>query len=178
MNAFAMNPTVMRSFLIDSSITYAPTSVIVRPVQANDIDPILEMHQRLSDDSLYKRYHTPRVPSRKELNPICQLNDENGRAFVAVTSNNYPMIVGMAYYIVTGWDSAEAAFLVEDRYQGQGIGKQLMRCLKRQAVVQGIRYFDASVLPSNQPMIHLLRRNGRLVHNKSGYGSREMRIQL
>lgn len=153
-------------------------SLIFRPVQANDVDLILEMHQRLSDDTLFNRYFSPRVPTKQEITQICQLTGENGRAIVAVVTGKTSAIVGMAYFIVSGKDTAEPALLVEDRYQAQGIGKQLFQELTSLAIVQGICFFDALVLPGNQTMIHLLHNAGLVIQNRLGYGTREMQIQL
>jgi ribosomal protein S18 acetylase RimI-like enzyme len=175
MDLFPMNSTLMRRLLGE---TAAPASLTIRPAQNNDIDLILEMHQRLSDDSLYNRYHIARIPSRKEIERIIDLEGENGRVMVAAILGAKPKIVGLAYYVVTGQDTAETAFLVEDMYQGQGIGGWLMEALTRSAATQEICFFDARVLPSNQPMIHLLHRSGQLVYKKKDYGAFEMRLDI
>ncbi|MCA9924289.1 MAG: GNAT family N-acetyltransferase, partial [Anaerolineales bacterium] len=59
-----------------------------------------------------------------------------------------------------------------------GIGRRLMNHLVEQAVAQGIRFFDAHVLPSNGSMVHLFNSSGRLLENHLSYGAREMRLQL
>lgn len=135
---------------------YMPPAIIVRPVQPDDANPILEMHQRLSHDSIFSRYHSLRLPSRKEIDDICALGEENGRAVVAAVSGKTPNIVGIAYYVIIEQKIVEPAILVEDSYQGQGIGKRLAQCLRRQAIDQGIRYFNIHVLLSNQPLIQRL----------------------
>lgn len=154
------------------------SSLIFRPVQAEDVDLLIEMHQRSSERTIYSRYHSPRVPTRQEMAHICQLDGENGRAVVAAVDSFEPMIVGLAYYIVSGPEAAEPALMVEDRYQGQGVGKQLLRHLTELAVAQGAYFFDAYVLPTNKPMIHLLYKTGLVVQNKLDYGTREIRVQL
>ena len=172
---FALAPTLIKHLINDTIIPAAP---IIRPVQADDADLIWEMHQRLSLDTIYKRYHSPRVPTRQEIAQICTLDEAKGRAVIAIISGQKPQIVGIAYYIVSGQESAEAAFLVEDSYQGQGIGKQLMQQLRRLALAQGIRFFDAYVQPSNERMIHLFHHTGQVIHDGLGYGVREMRVHL
>ena len=169
-----MNPTVMSSILRKTT----PASVVIRPAQPNDVDAIIAMHQRLSDESLYKRYLRPRQPTRSELATFCEQDDKRGHTLVALLPGNHAEIVGMAFYVATSTDAAEAAFLVEDQFQGQGIGSQLMTTLVQQAVSRGILYFDATVLPTNLTMIHLLHRAGTQIHNRLGYGEREIRVQL
>lgn len=178
MDFFAMNSAVMNSFLAESDKWQTLTDVDIRLGRPDDVELILEMHQRLSEESIYKRYHAPRLPTPEEVAQMCQLNGRNGRLLVAVLPGRRPTIVGMAYYIWSEESVAETAFLVEDRFQGQGIGKRLIQALVQQAVAQNIQFFDAQVLPTNRPMIHLLHQTGQLVFNKLGYGTREMRVRL
>ena len=185
MDWFAINSKLMR-FLTDitagpntaTAVSHAPASLIYRPAQAEDVDLIIAMHQRSSERSIYSRYHSPRVPTRQEIAQICQLNGENGRAFVAAIGGKTPAVVGLAYYIVSDSETAEPALMVEDRYQGQGVGKHLLQQLTETAVAQGICFFEAFVLPTNKPMLHLLQQIGLVVQNKLTFGAREMRIQL
>ena len=177
MDFFNMDSAVMRSFVPEITRPYAPSDIVIRPGEPGDVDLILEMHERLSDESLYKRYHAPRRPTREEVARICALNEENGRLLVAVIPGRRSQIVGMAYYVLTG-DSADTAFLVEDSFQGMGIGKRLVRALVRQAITQGVHYFDAHVLPSNRSMIHLLLQAGKLVYNRLDFGARDLRVEI
>ncbi len=176
MNLFPMNSAYIKNLLPYNTAT--PASIIIRPMQKNDVDLIMEMHDRLSTNSLYMRYHTPRNPTREEIEKICRLNGTYGRVVVAALPGLKSKIVGMAYYVVTSHDTAETAFLVEDLYQGQGIGRRMMEHLKRLAIAQGVCYFDADVLPSNERMFYLLHKSGNIVQNRLEYGTRELRLEL
>ena len=178
MNLFGINRSLMRQLLPITEFGLYP-DIEIRPATAVDVELIWQLHQHLSSDSLYKRYHSPRVPSRAEMAQMCGLDGENGRSFIA-TAPGKAEIVGMAYYIIQSANSntAEIALLVADAFQGQGIGRQLMKHLVEHAHAQGIRYFDALVLPTNGPMIHLLHSSGHLIENHLSYGTREMCVQL
>lgn len=185
MDWYTINPKFMRYLTDitpwpDSGEVVSPrlTPLNFRPIQADDVDLIVEMHERSSEQTIFSRYHSPRVPTRKEIAQICQLSGENGRAIVATIGGKNPAVVGMAYYILSNAKTAEPALMVEDRYQGQGVGKQLLHLLTAQAIAQGISVFEAFVLPTNKPMLHLLFQIGEVVQNKLVYGAREMRIQL
>ncbi len=151
----------------------------IRSATAVDVDLVWQLHQQLSSDSIYSRYHSLRMPSRTEIARMCELSKKNGRSFIASIPGKAE-IVGMAYYIVqpANPDTAEPALLVADAFQGQGIGRRLMQVLGETAVSQGIRFFDANVLPTNSSMIHLLSCSGRLIENRLSYGVSEMRVQL
>jgi len=178
MNLFGQNSFLMNQLLPFSDFGMH-LDIEIRTATAVDVELIWQLHQYLSSDSIYKRYHSPRVPSRAEMTRMCELNGKDGRSFIAVAPGK-AAIVGMAYYITqpANPDTAEAALLVADAFQGQGIGRQLMKHLRETAVAQGIRFFEAHVLPTNIPMIHLLNNSGRMVENRLSYGAREMRVQL
>ena len=177
MDFLNVDSAVMASYQPQPKKIHTQSDIIFRAGRPEDQALIWEMHQRLSDDSLYKRYHSPRVPTKKEIARICEIKPENGRLLVATIPGKRDQIVGMAYYVLSG-ETAEAALLVEDSFQGQGIGNQLFKMLARQALAQGIYFFDAYVLPSNRAMIHMLHQIGQIIYNKLDYGTREVRVSL
>jgi ribosomal protein S18 acetylase RimI-like enzyme len=193
MDMFPMSRTLINNLLPDvgaagAAVAARPAAVAIRPARPDDVEAIMAMHQRLSADTLYSRYHSPRMPSRMEVAGITRLNGDGviedgvtvdgGRALLAVLPGRRGAVVGLAYYVVTGPETAEVAFLVEDAYQGQGIGRRLVRALSQEAQAAGIRYFDADVLAANQPMLRLLRQHGRVVYERRVMGALEMRLRL
>ena len=56
--------------------------------------------------------------------------------------------------------TAEVAFAVADEHQGRGIGTQLLQLLTNHARSQGVRHFEAFVLPENRQMMRLFRNSG------------------
>ena len=185
MNWFAINPNLER-YLADlgtwanagQAISPTASSLIFRSVQIDDVDLIIEMHKRSSERTIFSRYHSPRMPTRQEITQICQLEGKNGRAVMTAIAGKKPRDVGMAYYINVDVETAEVALLVEDSFQGQGVGKRLLCWLTELALAQGIVFFEAFVLPTNKPALHLLQQMGRVVQNKLVYGARELQIEL
>ena len=185
MTWFTTNPN-LEHYLADlgtwpsagQTISPKPSSLIFRSVQVDDVALIIEMHERSSERTIFSRYHSPRIPTRQEITQICQLDGKNGRAVVAAIAGKNPRVVGMAYYINVDIKTAEAALLVEDSFQGQGVGKRLLCWLTELALAQGIVFFEAFVLPTNKPALHLLQQVGRVVQNKLVYGARELQIEL
>jgi GNAT superfamily N-acetyltransferase len=78
-------------------------------------------------------------------------------AVVAVVGGE---VVGVARYDRPPDDpsTAEIALLVEDAWQGAGVGRQLLAGLHDLAARRGVRTFTATVQPDNQPVLGLLRR--------------------
>jgi GNAT superfamily N-acetyltransferase len=57
-------------------------------------------------------------------------------------------------------DKAEFAMIVEEDYQGLGLGKLIFKHLITIARAKGINKFEAEVLPANEQMLSLLRKTG------------------
>ena len=98
--------------------------VTIRRATSYDVPAILTMHERLSADSRYARYHAAYTPGYREIYAICRLAGDEGAAWVA-TVDSVAAIVGLAYYVSVRREPArvaEVAFLVEDRFQGVGVG--------------------------------------------------------
>jgi acetyltransferase len=70
-------------------------------------------------------------------------------------------VAGMAQYCADPYPSrAELAVLVADRWQGLGIGKQLVSSLLVMARACGLRRMEGQVLSENRAMLQLLQRLG------------------
>jgi GNAT superfamily N-acetyltransferase len=133
-------------------------SVKVRPMQLGDLFAIDAMHDRLSKQSLYHRYFVAHKPSLDALHEQMQLSQYRGAALVAIPDSAPNEIIGMAYYLFTPNDVsvAEPALLVEDRFQGLGLGGALFKYLIREAFSQTLRGFQLFILPENHRMFRLL----------------------
>jgi GNAT superfamily N-acetyltransferase len=69
-------------------------------------------------------------------------------------------IVGGGRYIVVRPGVAEVAFTVVDKFQGQGIGRVLMRHITSLARDAGLKELIAEVLPENTPMLKVFEKSG------------------
>jgi GNAT superfamily N-acetyltransferase len=79
-------------------------------------------------------------------------------ALVALDPDNQDEIVGVVRYErEKDTDGAEYAALIEDRFQGRGLGIGLTRHLIEAARENGIRHLHAMVMRENIGMLSLLR---------------------
>jgi L-amino acid N-acyltransferase YncA len=140
------------------------TAVTIRPARPDDVQAILDMHRRLSSNSLYLRYLVPYLPDYvpAHLRAVCRQSPQQGATLVAVHEGQ---VIGFGYYIIKPEqpDTAEPALLIEDQFQGQGIGKRLLNQLITAARAQGVIFFDALTHNTNQRMLRLLNRSGQQV---------------
>lgn len=135
----------------------------IRPIRPDDHTLIYEMHKRLSAESLYYRYLQCKIPSWEELAAVCNLPAEKGEALVAISNNDDARIIGLAYYVRESnafFPTAEVGILVEDFFQGQGVGRMLWQALHQSAQAKQIRRLRVLFDPGNHRMLRLIKGSG------------------
>jgi RimJ/RimL family protein N-acetyltransferase len=134
----------------------------LRPIRPDDMTRLQEFHRRLSPEAIRLRFHgymreLPDAMARR----FCAVDGHDRVAFVAVAGDPERIVgVGRFDRERDHKGEAEMAFVVEDAYQGHGIGSRLLSQLIEAAHANGIHTLVARVLPGNSPMRHLLQRTG------------------
>jgi acyl-CoA hydrolase/GNAT superfamily N-acetyltransferase len=133
-------------------------SVLLRPVRASDEGRLHDLYYAMSDETLYRRFFQVRkIMPHATLQKLCSLDYEKEMSIVATVGEpDAETIIGAASYTLdpTG-RLADAAFVVDDRWQGCGIGRQLLAQLVDIGRRKGIEGFTANVLITNAAMLHL-----------------------
>ncbi|WP_433296703.1 GNAT family N-acetyltransferase [Actinoplanes sp. CA-030573] len=146
------------------------TAAHLRQIRPGDAPAIVEFHSRMSDRTRYLRYFSPypRIPER-DLERFVNVDHRDREAFVLV---NGPRIVAVGRYERFGPDApeAEVALVVEDAYQGRGIGSVLLEHLAEAAQENGIARFVAEVLPENGGMLRVFSDFGYQIQRKYADG--------
>lgn len=146
-----------------------------RRIRPEDRTKLQRFHKRLSMPSIEWRFHAAKAELSEPLaRRFTELEGHDEAAIVATTGTR-GRIVGVARYFRLSAASAEVAFVVEDAYQGHGIGHRLMDRIKALALEEGIDEFVAYVLPDNSRMLQLLQRTGPI---KSHYDGGVYRVHL
>ena len=137
----------------------------IRPVSPDDKELLVEFYARVSDESKYYRFFSPMpVLSEKDVHRFTEVDYVDRVAFVLTLRGR---MIAIGRYDVVKPGEAEVAFLVEDAYQGRGIGQLLLEHLAQAARERGVQKFVAEVLPDNHRMIQTFRDAGYKV--ASGY---------
>jgi GNAT superfamily N-acetyltransferase len=138
------------------------SSVEIRALKAADQEDMLAAVNRISGESLYRRFFgAKRYFSETEKAFFLNADFVNHLALVAIAKDvERPCVVGGGRYIVVRPGTAELAFAVIDEYQGRGIGSALMRHLVLLGRDSGIKEFVAEVLAENIPMLKVLQTSG------------------
>ncbi|HVS29244.1 MAG TPA: GNAT family N-acetyltransferase [Solirubrobacteraceae bacterium] len=130
------------------------TVVRVREIRAEDKARLAAAHERLSPETVRRRYLTakPRL-SPRELRYLTEVDGTNHVALVAVLEDHPELIVAVARFVrdKDKPDTAEFAIVVGDPLQGKGLGGRLSELLVERARDLGITQFTATSLSDNRP---------------------------
>jgi len=161
------------------------TTVTIRAIRPDDPPRLQALFGRLSAESIYLRFlEQRRSLSDREAERLVTVDYHQQMAIVATREDELlgeELVIGVARYAAIdspARDSAEAAIVVEDRYQNLGLGTLLLDRLLAYARAQGIAAFLADINPDNERMLHFIRRSGLPASSKLAEGALEIRIGI
>jgi acyl-CoA hydrolase/GNAT superfamily N-acetyltransferase len=161
-----------------------PLEVQFRLIRPDDADRIKELFYDLSEESIYFRFLTPLKSLRRQtLQDFYNVDQASDISVVAVIQGNEEgeaeKIIGAGRYLLNrNTNEAEFALLVQDDYQGIGVGTFLLNHLMRIAKSKGVEAFIAFVHPQNQPMIRFIHKTGKVVESKLSIQDEEYLFRL
>lgn len=145
--------------LVRHARTRSGTVVLVRPIRADDEANLVAFHSALSARSVYLRFFGIHpVLTEREVQRFTHV-DYVDRLALVVELDGRLVAVGR-YDRLSGTASAEVAFVVDDEFQGQGLGTLLADELARAARARGITEFVAETLPDNSGMLEMFQGMG------------------
>jgi acetyltransferase len=134
------------------------SQVALRPIRPEDETALTALYARLSPQTAYQRFFTVmrRLPP-DWAHILTHVDYDRRMAIVALAPGGD--LIGVARYAYDAEaQEAEIAIVLEDRWQGRGLGTVLLDDLLAYAGQKGIRRFRAYVLADNARMLKLLRR--------------------
>jgi GNAT superfamily N-acetyltransferase len=151
-----IDPTVVRGLRADGRL------LLVRPAQARDGAGLVALTDAVCEHSIYLRFFSAnRESARRYYATLVDVPDAGRFALVACDRDE---IVAVACAEPLTPITAEVALLVDDRYQGHGVGTHLLDQLMSRARLAGIKSFMANVLAENHTMLSVLRDLGYTAH--------------
>ena len=138
----------------------------VRLIRPDDEAQLIALYDRLSQHTAYQRFFT----AMQRLPPdwahfLANVDYETRLALVVEREGpgGSEVIAVRRYEPTSEAGVAEVAFVVQDGWQGRGLGRLLLRELSAAAEARGIRRFRAWVLADNSRMLRLLSHYTRVV---------------
>ena len=155
------------------------SSVLLRPIRADDKAGLAAAHRRLSERSQYRRFMCPHPElTPDELRYFTEIDHATHEAIIALDPASGDLI-GVARYIGGApGEPAELAVMVVDAWQNRGVGTALVEALRARARANGVSCLLAEVLTTNRPMVALLHELGHERCVRRGGGVSEFAIAL
>ena len=144
------------------------TEVTIRPIRPEDEPAMVHFHETLSEQSVYYRYfHMMNLEQRvrhERLTRICFIDSDREMALVAERRNpqsGEPEILAVARMTKIQWaNEAEVAIIVSDKWQGHGLGKELLARLLIIGADEKLSRLTADMLPENRSVMRICEKLG------------------
>src|SRR6266511_3593370 len=147
------------------------TTVRVRPAGPSDAPGMERLLRGLSEESRYLRFFSSAVDLPRMVAWATQVDHQRRDGLVATTGTEGRILAH------AGWERegqrserAEVALVIDDAFQGRGLGTLLLGQLAESARAQGVELFTAEVLPGNYQMLQVFRDSGFAVRIRSEPG--------
>ena len=156
-------------------------SIFIRPVRPSDAGQMIDLFDDLSPKTVYLRFFSPiKKISRSLLIRLTQIDYDREIALVAFSGQpGARKIIGVARIIFNpGTSEAEFAIVVADRWQGQGVGIQLLHHALTCSKKYGIQTVWGSVISTNKGMVKMGQKIGFNVKRDFDSGEYKLTISL
>lgn len=155
----------------------------LRLLRADDVERLKAFFSRLSPESIFYRVlEFRKALTDEEARHLCDVDGQRRVAIAAVLEKDgEEHIIGVGRYNIvkpTEPDTAEAAVVIEDTYQGQGLGRLLTTRVTQYARNHGIRRFVATIHLNNAKILQFIKNSGLRVRKNVDGNVWEMSIYL
>lgn len=168
-------PTQLESY----RTTMKNTEIFLRPVKISDEPLLKDLFYDLSEQSLYRRFISTRKDIPHEMLQDFVIIDYTKEMILLafISEDGKQKVAGIGQYRRNeGFHTADVAFVVRDKYQRLGIGRELLNYLTLLAKKRGFLGFTAEVLVENIPMMHLFESMGFDIEKRNSDGIFEMKM--
>jgi len=153
---------------LEEHVQFLEREIVLRPIRPEDEPAMVRFHETLSERSVYLRYfHLMNLEQRtthERLTRICFIDYDREMALVAERRNpetGESEILGVSRLMkVHGTADAEVAALVSDKWQGRGLGKELLGRLITVGRDDKLARLTADVLPDNRDVLRVCEKLG------------------
>jgi GNAT superfamily N-acetyltransferase len=167
---------------------HAPGSLVLpggdkvpfRAIRPDDAPALQRVHARCSERTIHLRFFgSMKEMSDKKARYFASTDGVDHLGLVALDPDDPNEIVAIVRYArEPGDEKAEYAALVEDRWQGHGVGTGLTRRLIDTAKENGVRFFYALVMGENTRMLNVFRHLGLPERERFEEGAKRVEIVL
>ncbi|MCG8635989.1 MAG: GNAT family N-acetyltransferase [Desulfobacterales bacterium] len=155
--------------------------VFMRPIRPADADQVIDMFERLSPETVYRRFFSPlKEISRPLLIKLTQIDYDREIALTAFSGEGgNRSLVGVARIIFQpSHMTGEFAILLADDWQSKGIGRVLLTRALESARAYGLKTVYGPVISTNTAMLALGKKLGFTVARDPDTSEYKLTIRL
>jgi acetyltransferase len=161
----------------DYPVQYQKTSalkdgseIFLRPIKPTDGTLMIELFNSLSKESVYLKFFSSlKYISEEQLEKITHIDYVKEMAIVALIKEGGEerMVAAGRYALIDDEPGyAEFAIVVQDAYQGRGLGTEVLWHLSHAAKLQGVEVIVGYIMNENSPMFGVLKKSGLTMKRK------------
>jgi len=144
---------------LNFSHVFKGQTVRFRAIRPSDVDEMRRLFYRFSDKAVYYRYFSPiKTMPYSAMQEYVNIDYSKAMSIVGLVGEpGAGKIIAEARYILPkSGGFADIAMVVDEQYQGFGVGTYLLKMLMEIAQERGIKGFTADVLTDNKAMWKVL----------------------
>jgi len=157
-------------------------NIRIRPIKPTDERLIQELYYSMDNKDRYLRFFTSRRSFRHaQMQTLANIDYSTNMILVGeFRKNGEQKIIASAAFLKTKEPStAEIALVVNEKWRKYGIGRFLLNYLIIIARELNYKYFSATILLENKPMLHILHGSGYpLISKKISYGEVDFKFDI
>jgi acyl-CoA hydrolase/GNAT superfamily N-acetyltransferase len=135
----------------------------VRAIRPSDEEGMRNLFYRFSEDSIYYRYFSPiKTMPHAKMQEYVNVDYSKALSIVGLVgpAGQGTIVAEARYVMLDDGKRADAAFIVDEAYQGKGVATFMFNLLIKAAKERGIQGFIADVLASNRAMMAVFEKGG------------------
>jgi len=138
------------------------SKILLRAIHPEDAEACVSFIHSINGQTKFLRFgHPKEAPSIESLRNFCKVDYASAFVMAAEAVHDGKGMVAIArYYKLPDKNSAELFILVDETYQGRGLGLVIMENLFRFAHSQGISAFETDIPLEHEPIHSLITRFG------------------
>ncbi len=144
--------------------------ILLRPIKPTDDKLIVELFHSLSKKTIHLKFFSSlKYMPKEQVEKITRIDYDKQMAIVAVMKENGgDRLIAVGRYTLIDEEpgAAEFAIVVQDAYQGRGIGTEVLYHLAHAAKLQGVHVIVGYIMNENSRMFAVLKRSGLKIIRK------------